>query len=132
MAVYLSPQWLAEADAAVSASEPLRSATADVCLVVQQDVTAGPDGDTCYHVVVDHGTVSVVPGPAAQPDVTFTEDHATAVAISRGQLSAQGAFMVGRLRVGGDLERLLTHQDAFAGIDDVFGHLRASTTWPTA
>jgi putative sterol carrier protein len=132
MAAYLSAEWLAEADAAASKSEPLRAATADVALVVQQEVTGGPDGDTAYHVIVDHGTVSVVPGRAAQPDVTFSQDHATAAAIGRGDLSAQAAFMIGKLRVGGDLERLLAHQDAFSGIDDVFEELRASTTWPAA
>ncbi len=132
MARYLSPEWLAEADAAAAASTSLREATATVSLVVQQEVSGGPDGDTAYHVVVDHGAVSVVPGMAAQPDVTFTEDHTTAVAIGRGELSAQAAFMVGKLRVSGDLERLLTHQDAFSGIDDVFNELRAGTTWPAA
>ncbi|MDQ6696650.1 MAG: SCP2 sterol-binding domain-containing protein [Actinomycetota bacterium] len=133
MATYLSTEWLAEADDAMSRSDSLRDATSGVALVIQQVVTGGPDGaDARYHVVVDHGAVSVVPGPAAQPDVTFTVDHATAAAIGRGDLSAQTAFMVGKLRVGGDLERLLTHQDAFSGIDDVFDELRAATTWPVA
>jgi len=133
VATYLSSEWLAEADAAVSRSDSLRAATADVALVVQQVVTGGPDGvSAAYHVVVDHGAVSVVPGPAPEPDVTFTVDHATAAAIGRGDLSAQTAFMVGKLRVGGDLDRLLTHQDAFSGIDDVFDELRAATTWPVA
>jgi len=40
--------------------------------------------------------------------------------------------MVGKLRVGGDLDRLLTHQDAFSAIDDVFDELRTATTWPVA
>ncbi len=132
MVPYLSAAWLAEADAAASQSDPLRNVTADVALVVQQEVTGGPGGDTAYHVVVDHGAVSVRPGRAAQPDVTFTEDHATAVAIGRGELSAQAAFMIGKLRVRGDLERLLIHQDAFSGIDDVFDELRGRTTWPVA
>lgn len=132
MTPYLSPEWLAKADQAVSSSASLRAATADVALVVQHKVTGGPGGDTAYHVVVDHGAVSVVPGPAAQPDVTFTEDHATAAAIGRGELSAQTAFMTGKLRVGGNLERLLLQQDAFTGIDDVFDDLRATTSWPSA
>ena len=132
MAAYLSPEWLTEADAAVSRSASLRAATADVALVVQQEVTGGPDGDTAYHVVIDHGAVSVVPGRASEPDVTFTEDHATATAIGRGEFSAQAAFMIGKLRVRGDLARLLIHQDAFAGVDDVFDELRVATTWPEA
>lgn len=130
MAKYLSPEWIDDLDAAASASEPLRLATEDVDLVVQQRVLAGPDGDVEFHVVADHGDVSVRPGPSARADVTFTQDHDTATAIGRGELSAQAAFMVGKLRVGGDIERLLAHRSAFAGIDDVFDEVRSRTTWP--
>jgi len=131
MAQYLSPEWIDELDAAASASETLRLATEDVDLVVQQQVLGGPDGDVAFHVVADHGNVSVRTGSSEHPDVTFTQDHATATSIGRGELSAQAAFMVGKLRVGGDVERLLTHRSAFAGIDDVFDEVRSRTTWPT-
>ena len=130
MADYLSSQWIEQIDEAASSSEALRSATADVALTVQQEVTGGPEGDVTFHVVADHGDVSVRRGAAEHPDVTFTQDHATATAIGRGDLSAQAAFMVGRLRVAGDLDRLLTQHEAFIGIDDVFDEVRARTTWP--
>lgn len=129
MARYLSPEWIDELDRAASTSASLRAAAADVSLVVQQEVTGGPGGDVAWHVVLDHGDVAVRPGPAAEADVTFRQDLATAVAISRGEMAAQAAFMVGRLRVGGDGAGLIRHQRALAGIDDVFAAVRAGTEW---
>lgn len=129
VAHFLSPEWLADLDRAAAESPGLTAATADVALVVQQNVTDGPEGDRSWHVTVDHGKVRVEPGPAAQPDVTFTQDHATAVAVGTGQLSAQAAFMLGKLRVGGTVGLLVQHRDAFDGLDDVFAEVRAGTDY---
>jgi putative sterol carrier protein len=129
VAHFLSPEWLADLDRAAAESPGLTAATADVALVVQQNVIDGPEGDQSWHVTVDHGKVRVEPGPAAQPDVTFTQDHATAVAVGTGQLSAQAAFMLGKLRVGGTVGLLVQHRDAFDGLDDVFAEVRAGTDY---
>ena len=93
-------------------------------LVVQQTVTDGPEGDAAWHVVVDDGAVSVRPGEAPEPDVTFRQSYETAAAIGRGELSAQTAFMIGKLRVGGNVELLMTHQGTFDGVEDVFEAVR--------
>lgn len=129
MARFLAPEWIDELDRAAGADEALRRATADVHLVVQQEVTGGPDGDAAYHVVVDAGSVAVRPGRAEDPDVTFCQDHATAVAVGRGDLSASAAFMVGRLRVGGDIGLLMAHADAFTDVHDTFAPVRATTEY---
>jgi hypothetical protein len=129
VARYLSDEWLAELDRAAAADDGLRRATAGHHLVVQHDVTLGPDGDVTFHVDIDDGTVSFRPGAAASPTVTFTQDHETASAVGKGELSAQGAFMTGRLRVAGDLPALVDHHDALVGVDDVFAEVRSRTTW---
>ena len=53
------------------------------------------------------------------------EIAATAEAIHRGELSAQTAFIEGRLRLGGDLRAVIERASALAAIDDVFGAARA-------
>ncbi|MCU1353780.1 MAG: hypothetical protein JWM05_2989 [Acidimicrobiales bacterium] len=131
MVLHLSQAWIRALDEAAQASEPLRAATAGLALVVQQVVTA-PDGDTAWHLTFDHGDVRVREGRAAAPDLTFTQDRDTAWQITHGELSAQAAFMVGRLRVGGDLGVLLAHQEVFAGLADVFAGVRAATEPATA
>lgn len=124
---YLSAEWIDALDAAAQEDAALASATGRVALVIQQEVTGGPDGDVVWHVAVDHGSVRFLPGPAEAPDVTFQQDHATALAVGRGEQSAQTAFMIGKLRVGGDVGLLLEHQDAFGAVDDVFAAVRADT-----
>jgi hypothetical protein len=129
MARYLSPAWLEAVDRAVQADGALRDATAGVHLVVQHVVRggAGPEGDVCFHVAIDDGSVRVRPGPASSPSVTLTEDRSTAVAVARGERSAQEAFMDGEVRVGGDIGELLAAQAALARLGDVFASVRADT-----
>lgn len=130
MLAYLSPAWVAALDHAARADSALADATRDVALVVEQRVTGAPAGDVTYHVVFDHGSVSVGPGPAgeeAAPLVRFTLDHETALDIARGTGSAQRAFMAGTLQVGGDLRVLLEHQQALSALHDVFAAVRDQT-----
>ena len=66
------------------------------------------------------------PARAADADITFWLDRATALAIHRGELSAQTAFLEGRLRVGGTCRpEALTGLGALAALDDVFAAARA-------
>jgi hypothetical protein len=129
VARYLSTEWLGELDSAAAGDSGLQAATAGHRLTVQHVVTGGPDGDIRFHVDIDDGAVHVRPGDAGDPTVTFTQSLDTATAVSRGELSAQGAFMLGRLRVSGDLPALVTHHDALVGVDDVFRSVRDRTSW---
>ena len=126
---FLSSEWIAALDEAVSNDEQLRAATADLQLTVQQTVTGAPGGDVSWHVVVDDGTVHILPGPADAPDVTFTQDDATARAIGTSELSAQAAFMLGKLRIGGAVAKLIEHRKAFDDLEDLFEDVRATTTY---
>jgi putative sterol carrier protein len=126
---YLTPEWLDAARQAVAADDTLAKTTIDVRISVQQVVTGGPDGATAYRIEIDDGAVRVVSGVAADATVTFVQDWDTAAAIGRGELSAQGAFMSGRIRVRGDLPQLIEHGHLFTEVDDVFADLRAQTTY---
>jgi hypothetical protein len=127
VARYLSREWLADLHDAAVAHEGLRMAARDVVLIVQHQITGTAGGDVVFHLVLDHGNVAVVPGRAEHPTVTFTEDRATAEVVARGELSAQAAFMAGRIQMSGDLARLVEHHHPLAAIDDVFGSLRSRT-----
>lgn len=122
MAGFLTAQWFDDADVAGRAS---RLAT-DVELVIQQVVPDGPDGiEVAYVITVTDGAVNVRKGRAESPDITFTQDLATATAIHRGELSAQRAFIEGRLRLGGDLPAVIAHAGSLSAIDDVLADARA-------
>ena len=107
----------------------MRDSTAGVSLVLQQTVTDTPAGDVAWNVVVDNGTLRILAGMADQPDVTFTQSYATAKAIAMSEMSAQAAFMLGRLRIGGTVAKLIEHREAFDGLDDLFADIRAKTQY---
>ncbi|MEQ1787900.1 MAG: SCP2 sterol-binding domain-containing protein [Acidimicrobiales bacterium] len=122
MAGFLTDAWFDELDAAGRAS----SIDGDVRLVIQQIVPDGDDGrEVAYVVEATGGTIRVWRGRADAPDITFTQDRVTAEAIHRGELSAQTAFIEGRLRLGGDLRSVIDRASALAAIDDVFAAARA-------
>ena len=122
MAGFLTDEWLDELDGVArrAAVDP------ELQLRVQQVVPDGPEGrEVAYVVEVAGGGVSIQRGRRDDADITFTQDLATARAIHRGELSAQAAFMEGRLRLGGDLRAVIDRAGALAAIDDVFAGARA-------
>jgi putative sterol carrier protein len=124
MARFLSPEWLDDlAAAATGASGP------DGEPFTLQQVVVDDAGEVAWAVTVGGGKVVVQPGRHDAATVTFTQDTATAGAIHRGELSAQAAFMTGRLRVGGDVRVLLERQGALGDLDDVFAAVRQATTY---
>jgi predicted lipid carrier protein YhbT len=125
MSRFLTPEWLDDLAAAAAAG----AGPDDEPFTLQQVVTGGPDGEVSWSVTIGGGSFAVRPGRADAPTVTFTQDLATATAIHRGELSAQAAFMTGRLRVGGDVRLLLERQDTLIALDDVFATTRTTTTY---
>jgi putative sterol carrier protein len=119
---FLSPEWIEALDQAAAARPVGAAAVALAPIVVEHDV----DGDR-YHVVVEGGRVRVVAGASRAATVTFASDRETATAIARGELSAQRAFMAGRLRIGGDVTALTLTQGVFAELHDLFAPVRAQT-----
>lgn len=143
MVRFLEPEWL---DALDASAKGRLSCLAGVHLVVQQNVTGiargpgrgpriasgqDPRGDDVvrYHLVLHDGTVRVRPGEAKAPDVTLTQPYEVAVAISRGERSAQQALAGRHLRVEGDLNPLLHHARALVALDDIFATVRRQTTY---
>ena len=47
------------------------------------------------------------------PDATITQDYDTAVALWRNELTATAAYMSGKIKVSGDLMKLMQMQGVF-------------------
>ncbi len=128
---YLSPAWLAAMRRAAEATQP----SVDPVLVIQQVVETGSDGPegagpVAWWVAFWAGGVRLAEGRHRAPDITLTQDRRTAAAVASGRQSAQAAFLAGQLRVGGDVQLLLDHQDELAELEDVFAEVRAATAYP--
>jgi len=107
-----TPEWVEDLDAAVRDLP-----AADAAFVVQQVVTDGDD-EIAWHLVLGPDGVRVLAGRADAPDVTFSQDRATAEAIADGAVSAGAALTAGRLTVRGATARLTDHREALARIDE--------------
>ena len=128
MPAFLSDEWIEAMNSAAAGSDGLRHATAKVRLTIQQVVKRGED-ERCYVVRVDHGRVTVEAGRDPDADLTITEDADTAAAVAQGEMSPQIAFMLGRIRVTGDMPALMASYEALAEADDAFAPVRAATSY---
>jgi putative sterol carrier protein len=126
---YLSDEWATAATEALNSNDSFKNAINNVTLSVQQNVTGGPDGDTGYFMKLDGGNAQMAIGQAENPDVTIGQDYATAVAIAKGELNAQNAFMTGKLKVSGNMAKLMQHQGAFAGLEGALKPLQDQTEY---
>lgn len=119
---FLSGEWLDRLAGAVSGAAPPGAVS------IHQRVTGGPDGDVEYTVRLDHGSVTVEPGPGAA-DVDIVQDYATAAAISRGELTPAAAFAGGRLRLAGAVDRLVENQEAVVALGPLLAGVAEEITY---
>jgi len=107
---FLSSDYFDVARETLDSHPGFTEATRGVTLGVQFAVTDGPDGDVSYGLVVRSGAVDIALGQIEHPNVSITNDYATAIGISRGELNTQMAFINGRLRIEGDIAALMRNQ----------------------
>ena len=125
MAKFLSQEWADEVRTALNNSDDVRSAIKGVELCIQQVVTGAPDGEVKYWTKFDDGKVDGGVGEAPDPDVTISQDYDTAVSMNKGELNAQAAFMQGKLKVTGNMGKLLQNQGAMQSLGPVLSSVQA-------
>jgi hypothetical protein len=125
---YLSDEWMTEAAAALAAA-PAPVDGADDAVVLQYDVTAAPGGKRSYALRFDGSGIQLDPGAHKDASASFTLDYDVAAQIAQGQLSAQAAFMQGRLKLGGDVMVLVRQHALLDGLDDALAELRSRTEY---
>ena len=125
MAQFLTEEWLSALTETVNGHDGFKSAIANVDLTLQFEVTDAPEGtEARYYVGVGDGSAEIIAGDADDPDATITNDYDTATAISKGDLNTQMAFMTGKLKVTGNMAKIMMNQamltqfsEAASGLD---------------
>ena len=108
---FLTKEWLEAVTAALEAHEGFKGAIVGTELALQFEVPDAPEGTSgTYLIAVSGGSVQATAGPGASPDVTITNSYETAIAISKGELNTQMAFMTGKIKVAGNMTKLITNQ----------------------
>ncbi len=120
---FLSDEWIAEARKIRSEmADPDRETAPESASVrMNQVITDVPfgEGRLDAHLDTSSGTLEMETGHLEDPDVTVTLDYATAKAIFvDGTLDAgMKAFMEGRVRVQGDMQKLISAMQQLAPPD---------------
>ena len=117
---FLSPAWM-NAARELRETMPLPDTAPPVAVRMNLVVTDTPfDADVQGHVDTTNGEVVIEDGHLEGPDLTVTVDYATARAIFIDQdaAAAMQAFMGGRIKVDGDLTKMLAMQASAAAPDE--------------
>lgn len=112
MSKFLSAEWADEVTQALNNHDGFKNAIGNADLSIQFQTEDGPDGEVNYFLATSGGSASMALGDLESPDVTVKQSYDTATAISKGELNTQTAFMTGKLKVSGNLAKLMMHQNA--------------------
>lgn len=119
MAKFLSNDWLEALNETVNAHEGFRTAIANTELTLQFEVPDAPDGvEKRYYLQIQNGGLTAAAGDAESPDATITNNYETSVALSKGDLNTQMAFMSGKLKVSGNMAKIMMNQGMFNAFAD--------------
>ncbi len=111
---FLSPEWLAAVTTALENHQGFQQAARDIDMGIQFNVLGGPYGDTGYHLVITPQAITIALGARDDLDITINQSYETAAAIMRSDLNVQAAFISGKIKVSGNLAKLMVHR---AGVE---------------
>ena len=105
MAKFLTQEWL-DLQKKLGQEFPERpGATARM----QYKITGGPDGDVVFYTVIENGKIlENALGEDPEAEFTMTSSHDDFMQSSKGELDANAAFMQGRLKVAGNMGKLMS------------------------
>ena len=105
MAKYLSQEWLDETRE-MAADQPERPGAS---VKMNYVVTGAPGGDVTYHWILENGKLLASSlGALDDGEVTLTMSYDDAVKQAKGELDPNAAFMQGRVKVTGNMAKLMS------------------------
>ena len=112
---YLSDEWASAVQDALNSSDQFKNSAGSQSAKLQQVVTGAPEGEVKYWFKLEAGQASLGLGELGEPvDATITQDYDTAVKLAKNELTGTAAYMSGKLRVSGDLMKLMQLQGTLA------------------
>ena len=114
---FLTEEWAQTMTDSLNASDDFKGAASGQQVKLQQVVTDAPDlGEVKYYFTIDGGTAAVALGEISDAEATISQNYETAVAINKQELNAQNAFMQGKLKISGNMMKLMQLQGVFTAM----------------
>ena len=119
---FLSQEWIDVLGAALNDDAAFREAAAGTTVALQQVITTS-DGEVRYWTTLTDGVVAFGIGDLDAPDATIRQSYETAAGLARRETNPVMAFMTGKIKVDGDMGRLMAMQGILSKLADVMGTL---------
>jgi putative sterol carrier protein len=104
MSKWLTQEWFDETKE-MAESQPERPGAS---ARMQYVISGGPDGEVKYYWVLENGKLLESKlGDLSDAEVTMAMTHDDAMKIQKGELDANAAFMQGRIKVSGNMAKLM-------------------------
>jgi len=124
LATFLSEEHMTTGTEALNADAGFQGAMSGVDLGLQFEVTDAPTGAIDYYLTVGDGVATLALGTLDDADASVSSDYETAAAIAKGELNVQMAFMTGKIKVGGNMAKVMMYQsliNEFARVSSTLG-----------
>lgn len=130
---FLSTAWI-EAARAIRDEYEGRVGPPPVAVRMNQVITDSPQGTIQAHLDTSSARTQLELGHLTQPDLTVTTDYATAKAlfVQQDPAVAMAAFLSGKIRVEGDIAKLLALQATSMQVDTLAAEVAARVKAITA
>jgi putative sterol carrier protein len=119
---FLSPEWADALTEAVNVNGEFAAAAGSQHARIQQ-VIATPEGEKRYWTTIEDGTIAMGMGDLDAPDATIRQSYDTAVALAKRELSPVTGFMMGKIKVEGNMGMLMGLAGALGKLADTMATL---------
>jgi putative sterol carrier protein len=119
---FLSDEWAEAVMEAVNSNDEFAKAAGTAAARLQQVITK-PDGDAHYWTVVEGGNLSLGIGDVESADATITQSYETAVALAKREINPVTSFMMGKIKIDGNMGMLMGLTGALGKIADAMSTL---------
>lgn len=119
---FLSEEWAEAVMQAVNGNDEFAKAAGTAAARLQQVITM-PEGETHYWTVVEDGKLSLGLGDLEEIDATITQSYATAVALAKREINPVTSFMMGKIKIDGNMGLLMGLAGALGKLADAMSTL---------
>ena len=118
---FLTEEWAKAVTEAVNSNDAFKQQAQGKTVKIQQVVTTPEEAK--YFFKLEDGRAEVSVGELPDAEATLTQDYDTAVALSKNELNATAAYMSGKLKIQGDLMKLMQLQGLFSTLPQAIKEL---------